>query len=479
MNYKSILNVIGKTLFVEGVLLLVPMIISFVAKENNYMAFLIPILICLLLGGASYVFTGKEKTIYAKEGMVVVAGVWIFMSLIGALPFVLSGQIPNYIDALFETVSGFTTTGASILSDVECLSKSITFWRIFTHWIGGMGVLVFVLAIIPNYDEGVIHIFRAESPGPSAQKFVSKLKFTARILYGLYLVLTVLEMIFLLCGGMSLWESVLHSFSTAGTGGFGLKNDSVASYGTYTQMVIAVFMFLFGINFNIFYLFVIGGFAKAFKSEELRIYFIVTVLATVIIAVNILSIAGNFSDAVRLSFFQVTSIGSSTGLSTADFNEWPSLSKSILILLMVMGACGGSTGGGMKVSRMIILVKSSYADVRKMVNPRTVLGVKFEKEPMKDEMVKTIRAYFFIWVLIVIICTILLCIDINDIWSNFTGTLACIGNTGPGYGLVGATGNYSMYSPYSKVLLSFVMLAGRLEIFPILILFFPRTWKRA
>lgn len=480
MNIKMVLSILGRTLVIEAILLFCPLLVSIIYGEHSFADYLIPMGILVAVGLPLSFLKPKDKAIYAKEGFVTVAFVWILMSLAGALPFVLSGAIPNYADALFETVSGFTTTGASILSNVEGLSHSLLFWRSFTHWVGGMGVLVFVLAILPGYNSGIMHVFRAESPGPSVGKLVSKLTFTARILYGIYILMTIIETIFLLCGGMSLFASLTHTFSTAGTGGFGIKNNSVAYYNSvYIEMVIAVFMFLFSLNFNLFYLLLIGNFKKAIKSEELRAYFIIVVGSTLVIALNILSSCANFGEAVRYSFFQVTSISSTTGFSSIDFNNWPALSKAILIMLMVIGACGGSTGGGIKVSRMLILFKSVAADIKKLIHPRAVVSTKFEGELLGKDTERNVYTFMFVWVMIVVVCTILLCIDVDDFMTNFTATLACIGNIGPGFNLVGPMGNYSVYTPYSKVLLSFVMLVGRLEIFPMLIALAPRTWKRS
>jgi len=479
MNYKMVFSIIGKVMVIEALLMIFPLLVGVIYTENVYLAFLVPMVALVGIGLPLSFIKTKDKSIYAKEGFVTVALTWIIMSLFGALPFVLSGQIPNFIDAVFETVSGFTTTGSSILLEVESLYNSIQFWRLFTHWIGGMGVLVFVLAILPASESGIMHVFRAEAPGPSVGKLVSKLTFTARILYGIYMVLTVVEVVFLLCGNMPFFDSVLHTFSTAGTGGFGLKNNSIAYYDSaYIEMVIAVFMFIFSINFNIFYLILIGNFKKAFKSEELRTYAIIILVATLAIAINLLSTGIQFGRAIRYSFFQVTSIGSTTGFSSTDFNEWPAFSKTVLLVLTIVGACAGSTGGGIKVSRLIILGKSSYKDVKKMLHPRSAVTIKFEGEPIERNVERGVRSYFVIWVIIVVLCTLLLSLDFNDILTNFTATLACIGNVGPGLNAVGPTGNYAFYSPFSKVLLSFVMLAGRLEIFPILILFAPHTWRK-
>ena len=457
-----------------------PLFVGLYYRENSSFDYLIPIAGLIAIGLPLSMLKIKDKSIYAKEGFVIVALAWIFMSLVGCVPFILSGSIPNFADALFETVSGFTTTGASVLSDIESLSKSILFWRSFTHWIGGMGVLVFVLAVTPKYQSGIMHVFRSEAPGPSVSKLVSKLTHTARILYSIYIVLTIIETVLLRLGGMPLFDSVTHAFSTAGTGGFGIKNNSIAFYDSvYIEMVIATFMFLFGINFNVFYLMLIGNFKKAFKNEELIAYFSIVVGATLIIAVNILSSVASFGQAVRYSFFQVTSISSTTGFSSVDFDKWPTFSKSIIVVLMIVGACGGSTGGGIKASRLVMMFKSAIADIRRLIHPRAVVSPKFEGELLDKDTERNLHTYFILWVLIVVLTTVLLSLDVNDFFTNFSASLACIGNVGPGFNLVGPMCNYALYQPLSKVLLSFVMLSGRLEIFPMIILFAPRTWRRA
>ena len=479
-----IFNILGKVLLIEAALLLVPMLVGFIYNENTFVAFLIPIAILIVIGAPLLLIKRKYDSMYAKEGFVTVALAWIVMSIVGALPFVISREIPNYIDAIFETVSGFTTTGASILSDVEALPFSMLFWRSLTHFIGGMGILVFVLAILPKYNSGVMHVFRAESPGPSADRLVSKLSFTARILYGIYVALTIVEMVLLLFGGMPLFDSIVHAFGTAGTGGFSIKNTSIAYYNSaYIEMVIAIFMFLFSLNFNLFYLILIGKFRKAFCSEEIRAFFIIVFTATIAIALNILSSCANFIEALRFSFFQVTSISSTTGYISYDFDKWPAFSKGILIVLMIVGACGGSTGGGIKVSRLVILVKSVTANIKRLVHPRAVVNVKFEGEYLSKDTERNVFSYFIIWILIVAISTLLLCLDVNDFLTNFTATLSCVGNIGPGLSnaglnMVGPMFNFAGYSWASKVMLSFAMLFGRLEIFPMLILFMPSTWKR-
>ena len=471
----------GRLLLIEAALMCLPLLLSFVYDDGKYMSFVYPIAVLAVLGVPSIIFKPKDRAIYEKEGFVIVASAWLIMSAVGAAPFVISGAIPHYVDAFFESVSGFTTTGSSILNDIEILPKSILFWRSFTNWIGGMGVLVFALAIMPEFNSGLMHAFRAETTGPTSGKLVSKMTFTARILYGIYIALTLIEVVFLLVGKMPLFDSVCHAMATAGTGGFSIKNASIAAYNsTYIEMVVAVFMFLFGINFNLFYLVLLGQFGRIFRNEELRVYLLTAVFATLVIALDIMRLyENNFGQAVRYSFFQVTSLGSSTGFSTADFDRWPTLSKVILLCVMSVGGCAGSTGGGLKVSRLLILVKSSYADGRKMVRPRSVITVKAEGQPLQPQVIHNVRNFFVIAVGIVFLTTLLISLEGNgDVISNFTASLSAINNTGPGLGAVGPTQNFSGYSYFAKVLLSLVMLAGRLEIFPMLVLFSPTTWRR-
>ncbi len=486
MNYKVVLNTLGKVFIIEAFLLLFPMIVGFCYQENSYLDYLIPACALLVLGLPLYLIKAKDKSIYAKEGFVIVSLAWIFLSAFGAIPFVLNGALTSYVDAFFETVSGFTTTGSSVIPNVEVVDKSILFWRGLTHWIGGMGVLVFVLAVSSGYNSGAMHVLRAESPGPTVGKLVSKLSFTARILYGIYVVMTLILIVLLLVGGMPLFDSVVHAFGTAGTGGFGIKGDSIASYSSYLQVVIAVFMLLFSINFNVYYLILIGNFKKAFASEEFRAYMIIILVATTSIAINILSQVANFGVALKHAFFQVTSVSSTTGFASTDFQAWPDFSKAILIILMVIGASAGSTGGGLKVSRLVILCKSVVADIRRMLHPRSIVAVKFENEPLKKDVERNVRSFFVVYVLIIAICTLLLCLfepqavynGGSAFLSHFTAALTCIGNVGPGLDLIGPMSNFAWYSPYSKIMLSFVMLVGRLEIFPMILLFTPRTWKK-
>ena len=478
MNYKMVFSILGKVFLLEALLLIFPMAVGFIYNENTFNAYLYPILGLLIVGAPLSFLNSKDKNMYAKEGFVVVSLAWILMSVIGAIPFVLTGTL-NFVDALFETVSGFTTTGSTVINDLDVVNKSILFWRSLTHWIGGMGVLVFVLAFTSGYNSGGMHVLRAESPGPTVGKLVSKLSFTARILYGIYFVMTVTLIVLLICGGMNVFESIVHAFATAGTGGFGVRGDSFASYGSYIQVVVSVFMLLFSINFNLFYLVLIGNVKKALKSEELRIFITIIFVATLSIALNILSQVGNFAEALKHSFFQVTSISSTTGFVSADFQQWPEFSKSIILVLMLVGACAGSTGGGMKVSRIVILFKSFLADLKKMLHPKAVVSVKFENEPLEKETERNVHSYFVVYILVVIVSTLILSLDVNDFLTNFSASISCMSNVGPGFNLVGPMSNFALYSPLSKILLSLVMIVGRLEIFPIILLFAPRTWKKS
>ena len=476
-----VLNVLGKAMLIEAALLLVPLLVGVSFCENTYISFLIPMAGLFAVGTPLSFLKFSDRSIYAKEGFVIVALAWVVLSLVGCTPFLISGEIPDFFNAFFETVSGFTTTGASALDSVEGLSRSIMFWRILTHWLGGMGVLVFVLAVLPSAGAGIMYVFRAESPGPSSGKLVGKIKHTAQILYGIYILLTVIEAVLLWIGGMPLYDSVLTAFSTAGTGGFGVHDGSIMYYhNVYYEMVIAVFMFLFGINFNIFYLLFTSSLLKALKSEELLVYVVMILTASIVIALNIMGSVGTFWGAMRYSFFQVNTVTSTTGFSTADFAEWPELSKGILLFLTVIGASAGSTGGGMKVARFCILRRSAAANIKRMIYPRSVVSVKFEGKTLSRETERGVLTYFILYVAIVCLCTLFLSLDaFGDVFTNFSATLACISNVGPGVTkLVGPMASYAGYAWYSKLILSVVMLAGRLEIFPMIILFAPRTWKK-
>ena len=404
---------------------------------------------------------------------------WISMSAFGALPFVFSGDIPHYVDALFETISGFTTTGASILENVELMGRGCMFWRLFTHWVGGMGVLVFIAAILPISGDHYIHIMRAEVPGPEVSKLVPRARKTARILYMIYFILTAMETVLLLFGGMSLYEAMLHAFATAGTGGFSTRAASVGAFNsTYIDVVIATFMMLFGCNFNLYYLILMGQGLAVFKSEELRVYLGIIAVSVLVIAGNIASKVGGFALGLRYAYFQVTTIISTTGFSTADFNLWPELSRWILVLLMFIGGCAGSTGGGLKVSRIIILFKSYLHELKQLILPTRVKRIWFEGKAVSDQTVHSVLVFFQVYLFITFLSVLVLTLDGRDLVTNFTASLACISNIGPGLGAVGPNGNYAFFSDLSKLVLSLEMLLGRLEIFPVLFLFAPSVWKR-
>lgn len=460
-----------------------PLLISIIYKDNNYLSFIIPIVICLGSGVLLTIKKPENKNIYTKEGFILTGLSWIVISLVGTLPFIISKEIPSFIDAFFETVSGFTTTGASILSDVESMSNSILVWRSFTHWIGGMGILVFVLMFLPT-SGGNIYILRAESTGPKINKIVSKISFTARILYIIYGSLTLLEFLFLFIGGNPFIDSLCLSFGTAGTGGFAVTNIGIAAYNIYTQVVIGVFMLLFGVNFSIFYLMFIGRFKEAIKSEELRIYFIIVFSAITLISIsNIINVScSTFNGAliiIKDAFFQVSSIITTTGFATVDFTLFNSFSQLILLLLMFIGAMAGSTGGGIKVSRISILFKSLSRNIKKMVSPRSVPTIKFDGEKVEEDVVSNILNYILIIIVCIIFGTLILSFDnAFDFKSNLTAMISSINNIGPALGDLGPLGNYSSYSALSKVVLIIAMLIGRLEIFPVLLLFSPKSWSR-
>ncbi len=478
MNYRIVSNILGKVLLAEAILLLLPTVAALVYHESP-MPFLWTILPLVALGLGLNSVKPKSGDLFAREGFVTVGLSWLLMSAFGALPFVLSGDIPHYVDALFETVSGFTTTGASILSDVEAVSRGCTFWRLFTHWVGGMGVLVFIAAILPVSGDHYIHVMRAEVPGPTVSKLVPRARKTARILYLIYFGLTVLETIFLLFGGMDFYDAFLHACATAGTGGFSTLGASIGGFNSvYIEMVIATFMLLFGCNFNLFYLILIGQGLTIFKSEELRVYLAIIGAAVLAIALNIMHSVGGFAEGLRYAYFQVTTIISTTGFSTADFDRWPELSRWILVLLMFMGACAGSTAGGLKVSRVIILFKSYLYELKQLILPTRVKRIWFENKAVSDQTVRSVLVYFQVYLTIIGLSVLVLTLDGYDLATNFTASLACISNIGPGLNAVGPMGNYGFFSVLSKLVLIFEMLLGRLEIFPVLFLFAPSVWRR-
>ena len=478
MNNRMIAYIIGRILLTEAALLVLPLLVTFFYGESP-VPFLIPILLLALCGGAMGWKKPKSTALYARDGLAVVALAWICMSLFGALPFVLSGDIPNYVDAFFETVSGFTTTGSSILTEIEPLSRGGLFWRSFTHWVGGMGVLVFVMAILPMNDGHGMHLMRAEVPGPTVGKLVSRMSDTAKILYSIYLVMTVVEIVLLLAGGMPLYDAAIHAFGTAGTGGFSCRNLSVGAYDSvYFDVVIGVFMLLFGVNFNLYYFLLIRRFRDVLHSEELRAYLLIVAASVLAIAVNISHLYQSFAASLRYAFFQVSSIITTTGYATADFNAWPAFSKAILVILMFVGACAGSTGGGMKVARIVILAKTSVCDMRKMLHPNAVATVRFEGKPIGEKNIRSVHLFLTVYLIVFTISCLLLSLEEMDLVTTFTAVAACMNNIGPGLEVVGPMGNFAAFSPWAKVLLSFDMLVGRLEIFPMLLLFAPSIWKR-
>lgn len=480
MNRRMVIYTIGQLIGVEAAVMMLPLCVSLIYGEGSWKAFLITIGIAIVLSALGLLLSRpKNHVIYAKEGFATVALAWIIMSGIGALPFVISGEIPNYIDAFFETVSGFTTTGSSIVRDVEALSHGILFWRSFTHWLGGMGVLVFVMAILPSSSDRSIHLMRAEVPGPVVGKLVPKIKETAKILYLIYMVMTFIEVILLLCGGMPLFDSLVHSFGTAGTGGFGIKADSIGGYSSYCQWVITIFMLLFGINFNLFYLCLIRRFKSVLKSEELWAYLGIVLAAATIITVNIMPIYNSLSRSIRLSVFQVASIITTTGYATADFNTWPVLSKGILLILMFFGACAGSTGGGFKISRVVLLLKAVKREFHRLIHPRSRTTIKFEGKNVDEGTISGVECYLALYVICFVSIFLILCFEKNfDIETNFSAAASCFNNIGPGLGSVGPVLNFADYSAVSKIVLSIAMLLGRLELFPLIITLAPSTWTK-
>ena len=434
-------------------------------------------LLCAAVGFTMTFKKPKDRTMFAKEGLVTVALSWIILSIFGAVPFVISGEIPSMTDAFFETVSGFTTTGASILTNVEGLSQTALFWRSFTHWVGGMGVLVFILAIIPTKSDSGIHLMRAESPGPSVNKLVPKVRTTAMILYGIYLGMTVVEIVFLLVGGMPLFDSLTIAFGTAGTGGFAIKNDSIASYSTYLQGVVTVFMIMFGINFHVYYLFLVKRPKEALRTGEMWAYLGIIGTSVLVIAFSVRDMFPSFFMALHQSAFQVGSIITTTGYATVDYEAWPEIARTILVLLMFIGACAGSTGGGIKVSRIIILFKGVKKEITMISHPRSIKKVKIDGRLVEHDVVRSVNAFLVIYAVIFVISLMIISLDNMDMTTNFTAIAATLNNVGPGLGIVGPTGNYAAFSDLSKLVMSFDMLAGRLELLPMLILFVPSTWK--
>lgn len=477
MNTSMIRYILGNILKLQSLFLLLPSVTDLIYKEGVFVPYITVSLSCFIIGQMMTWKKPDDHVFYLKEGCVATALSWIVLSISGAFPFVLTGEIPHFVDALFETVSGFTTTGSSILSDVEVLTHSSLIWRSFSHWIGGMGVLVFLLAIIPMSGGSNINLMKAESPGPSVGKLVPKIRSTARILYLIYIGMSLIMFVLLLFGKMPVFDALATTFGTAGTGGFGIKNDSFASYSSYLQWVTAIFMMLFGVNFNAYYFILFLDIKKAFKMEEVRWYFTIIILSTLIIFTDLMQFYPSLGNAMRDSFFQVASIITTTGFATADFNLWSATSKSILVLLMFIGACAGSTGGGLKVSRLMILIKTIFKELTSYTHPKSIVKIKMDDKPIEHEVVRSANVYFITYMIIFVVSVFCLTFENIDLVSIFTAVAATFNNIGPGLEMVGPTANFGHFSDFSKLVMIFDMLAGRLELFPLLMLFHPELWK--
>lgn len=478
MNYPIIANILGRVMLLEAALMLPPMTVAVIHGES-VRCYLLTMLIAGILGAALSLVKKKQKGIYAREGFVSVGLSWILMSLVGALPFVFSGEIPNYIDAVFETVSGFTTTGATILTDVEAMSFGLLFWRSLAQWIGGMGVLVFIMAVLPLSEEHSMHIMRAEVPGPSFGKLVPRVRNSSAITYLIYVGLTVLLIILLCAGGMPILDSFIHAMSAASTGGYSLKALSVGYYNSaYIDIVTGIFMILFGVNFSVYFLLLMGRFRKALLNSELLFYLGIIAFSTLTIAADVVYLYGSFGHALRYSFFQVSSIITTTGFATANFDAWPAYSRWLLVVLMFIGACSGSTGGGIKVSRLIIIFRDAGEDMAGLLSPRRTLAVSMDGQQIDRKTIRSTQVFFAVYMITTILSVMLVSLDNFDLVTNFSAVVACISNVGPGLSLVGPMGSYAMFSGFSKIVLSLCMLIGRLEIFPILLLAMPRTWRK-
>lgn len=479
MNYRMIFHMVGQITKLEAALLLLPTCVALLYRESCVFALLFTAVFALCVGFAFTLFSRpRSQVIFAKEGFVIVALAWMLLSAIGAIPFCLTREIPSYIDAFFETVSGFTTTGASILTDVESMSRGLLFWRSFTHWIGGMGVLVLIMALLPTGSGRSIHIMRAEVPGVTVGKLAPRLRDTAKILYLIYIALTLVEIGFLLAGGMSAFDSVVHAFGTAGTGGFGIRADSIAGYSPYLQWVITVFMLLFGVNFNVYFLLVMRHFGKALRNGELWMYLCIVLCATGLITLNTVSLYNGVGETVRHAAFQVSSIITTTGYATTDFNLWPDFSKAILLALMFVGGCAGSTAGGLKVSRILLLFKTFRRDLQRQLHPHAVGAIKLDGKRLDDGAVQSVSAYILLYFVVFGAGFLLLSLEPFGLETNFSAMAACLNNVGPGFAAVGPAGNFSIYSGFSTLLLSLAMLLGRLEIYALLLTLTPSTWLK-
>lgn len=478
MNYSMVLYILGHILKFESAFLTLPALVGLLYREPEGFPFLLVAVLCLLLG----LFLTRKRpvssTLYTREGFVTVALSWIIMSIFGAIPFVLSGDIPSYVDALFETISGFTTTGASILTEVESLSRAGLFWRSFTHWIGGMGVFVFIMAILPLMGGSTMNLMKAESPGPSVSKLVPHVKDTAKILYGIYIAITLSEIVLLCAFGMPLFDALTTGFGTTGTGGFGIKNDSIAGYSPALQIIVTVFMILSGVNYTFYFCLLSRRIKDAFRIEEVRWYFFIILVSAGVIAYNTSRMYPTVSETLRHAFFQVGSIITTTGYATTDFNLWPPLSQTILVILMFIGACAGSTGGGMKVSRLVIFFKSLRKELSLIIHPREIRKIRMDGHVIEHATLRSANVFLVIYFVTLLSSTLLISVDEFDFTTNFTAVVSALNNIGPGLNLVGPTQNFSIFSVFSKLVLMFDMLAGRLELFPLMILLMPSTWRK-
>ncbi|MBR3768960.1 MAG: TrkH family potassium uptake protein [Lachnospiraceae bacterium] len=478
MNYSIILYILGCVLKFESAFLLLPAIVGFIYHETEAFSYLFTAAICFIAG---FILSRKKpanKNLFIKEGFVTVAASWVVISIFGAIPFVLTGDIPNYVDALFETISGFTTTGSSILSDVEALSKTGLFWRSFTHWVGGMGVLVFIMAILPLMGGSTMNLMKAESTGPAISKLVPHVKDTAMILYGMYIVLTFCEIFMLWVFKMPIYDALVTTFGTVGTGGFGIYNSSLGGYSPEIQVIVTIFLVLSGINYTAYFYIFSFKFKEAFRIEEVRWYFMIFFSAVAIITFNIRGLYETFSEALRHAAFQVASIITTAGFATADFDLWPELSKTILVIIMIVGSCSGSTAGGMKISRVLMLIKTIKKELSLIMHPREVRKIRMDGHVVEHQTLRNTNVFFVVYFVILLSSTLLISIDNFDFTTNFTATIATLNNIGPGLAKVGPTQNFSIYSTFSKFILMFNMLAGRLELFPLVVMMLPSTWKR-
>lgn len=478
MNYSIVLYILGCVLKFESAFLVLPALVGLIYREHASVSYLAVAVLCLILGVLLTHKKPRSTNLYTREGFVAVALSWIIMSIFGAIPFVLTGDIPFYVDALFETISGFTTTGSSILTDVESISKASLFWRSFSHWIGGMGVFVFIMAILPMMGGSTMNLMKAESPGPSVSKLVPHVKDTAKILYGIYIAITICEATILRALGMPLFDSLTTTFGTVGTGGFGIRNDSIAGYSPAIQITITVFMILSGINYTAYFYILTGKIKELFKIEEVRLYLAIIFGSVAVITWNVRSLYPTFSETLRHAFFQVGSIITTTGYATTDFDLWPALSKTLLVTLMFIGACAGSTSGGIKVSRILILLKTIRKELSLIIHPRQVKKIRMDGHPVDHETLRSANVFLVVYFVLLLTSMLLISVDEFDFSTNFTSVVTVLNNIGPGLNLVGPTQNFSIFSPFSKFVLMFDMLAGRLELFPMMILLMPSTWKR-